>query len=203
MSKKNTNDLVAAGGRNAGPGARTIDDGAKEDADTPKNNKRKKSKKDAGAKPTSDGVEVAGADLDASSDTSTIDSAGDRTASKKKHKKGEKTSRESSPTPSVVANQDTKKTKKGALQIALDAMSDIGSHDGSDAQSLGSASNSASVSGHAMRSIKAVPNMRDKVAMDNYLIEAKNARSSVADDSALSVKNLMEKFTAKDAQDIR
>ena len=45
--------------------------------------------------------------------------------------------------------------------------------------------------------------MRDKQAMDNYLIEAKNARSSVADDSALSVKNLMEKFTAKDAQDIR
>ena len=45
--------------------------------------------------------------------------------------------------------------------------------------------------------------MRDKVAMDNYLIEAKNARGSVRDDSALPVKNLMEKFTAKDAQDIR
>ena len=196
--KKRTDDLVAVGGQRAGGGTQSIDDSAKEAATTKQ--KRKKSKKDAGAK-NSDGVEVAGADLDASSDTSTSSNADGK--NKKKHKKGKKTSRESSPTPSVVANQDTKKTKKGALQIALDAMSDIGSHDGSDAQSLKSASNSASVSGRAMQSIKAVPNMRDKQAMDNYLIEAKNARSSVIDDSALPVKNLMEKFTAKDAQDIR
>ena len=85
----------------------------------------------------------------------------------------------------------------------LDAISDIDNHDGPDAQSLGSVSNTASVSGHAMRSIKAVPDMREKVAMDNYLIEARNARGSVSDDSELPVKNLMEKFTAKDAEDIR
>ena len=54
-----------------------------------------------------------------------------------------------------------------------------------------------------MRTITAVPDMRNKVAMDNYLVEVKSALSSVSDASALPVKNLMDKFTAKDAKDIR
>ena len=53
-----------------------------------------------------------------------------------------------------------------------------------------------------MRSIRAVPDMRDKASMDNYLIEVRNALSSVSDNSALPVKNLMEKITDKDAKDL-
>ena len=36
-----------------------------------------------------------------------------------------------------------------------------------------------------------------------WMLTTENARISVTDDSALPVKNLMEKFTDKDAQDIR
>ena len=54
-----------------------------------------------------------------------------------------------------------------------------------------------------MRSIKAVPDMRDKALMDKYLIEVRNALSSVTDSSALPVKNLIDKFTDKDAKDLR
>ena len=65
------------------------------------------------------------------------------------------------------------------LYYALDAIGDDNNnHDGPDAQSVGSAS-IANVSGHAMRSIRAVPDMRDKVSMDNYLIDVRNALSSV------------------------
>ena len=119
MKKKN-DDLVALGRQRAGAGTQSIDDDGAKEANTTTKNKRKKSKKDAGAKPTSDGVEVAGADLDASSDTSTSSNAGDNT--KKRHKKGKKTPRESSPTPYVVANPDAKKLRKSSLITALDAM---------------------------------------------------------------------------------
>ena len=46
--KKRNDDLVAVGGQRAGSGTQSIDDGANEAATT--KNKRKKSKKDAGAK---------------------------------------------------------------------------------------------------------------------------------------------------------
>ena len=45
--------------------------------------------------------------------------------------------------------------------------------------------------------------MRDKQAMETYLLEVKNARIAVTDDSSLPVKNLIEKFSDKDAKDLR
>ena len=174
--KKRNDDLVAAGGQRAGVGTQSNDDGAKEAATT--KHKRKKSKKDAGAK-NSDGatnsecVEVAGANSDATSDASTNSNASGR---KRNHKKGRKKDRDSSPTPYVVANPDAnKRSRKNSLLTALDAMSEMASNDGSDL-TLKSASNSASVNGKAMQSIKAVTNMRDKEAMEITCLKSRTPK---------------------------
>ena len=201
--KKRNDDLVAVGGKNAGAGTQSVDDGAIE-ANAITKNKRKKS------------IKVASADSDATSDdTSTDDSAGAKTTSdgakttKKKLKKSKKKARDASPTTSEVAdskansNHDAKRRRENVFLSTLEAINDD-DHDGHDAQSVGSASNAAAmVSGQAMRSIKAVPDMRDKAQMDNYLTEVRNAVSSVTDSSALRVKNLIGKFNDRDAKDLR
>ena len=191
MSKRNSNELDVVGGKGAGAGTKSVDDGAK-DANPTTKNKRKKFSVDK--------IKVADADSDsAGDDTSTDDSVGAKTT-KKKLKKSKKKARDASP-PSEVAdsksnsNHDAKRRRENVFLSTLEAINDD-DHDGHDAQSVGSASNAAAmVSGQAMRSIKAVTNMRDKAEMDNYLTEVRNAVSSV--------KNLIGKFNDRDAKDLR